>query len=479
MTLRPWLLALGGLLAIGPVAPAQAPPLPDSRPDLGPPVIELTLSPSPAPVPAFRNRLFPLNSERTPGDAAPVYLRLGAETLDEAMRQIREKPANWLKLSLDVFPSGEARAFLSHWSKRLRQIHFGARRATCDWAYTLPEERERAIEILLPDAQEMRSWGALVALKARVEIAEKNYDEAARTIETGLAFSRHVGEAPFVISKLVASSIAARILERVDEFVGQPDAPNLYWALTALPRPLIDFRHGFETEQKIAEWILPELDDLDRPRTEGEWAAQLARLHARMVRLWEPIFTGETPKSSRLEPDLAKFKASLAPEARAALKASRGHLDGLAEDEIPVRYLASRYREIRDERFKAFYLPYADAASLHAEANAKLGLLRDGPMAFFVVLGEGMVGAHAAQARADRKVAALRAIEAIRLQAAADGGRLPESLDKVSVVPVPVDPMYNRPFDYRREGDTAFLAAAPYTPPHPGTALEYRLKIRK
>ena len=53
--------------------------------------------------------------------------------------------------------------------------------------------------------------------------------------------------------------------------------PNLYWALTVLPRPLIDLRSGIEFEMELLEMQFPDLADLDRPRVAGEWEAGLPR----------------------------------------------------------------------------------------------------------------------------------------------------------------------------------------------------------
>ena len=47
-------------------------------------------------------------------------------------------------------------SFVKSWNSKLKQIEFGAHRKTCEWNYTLPEERLNVIKILLPDAQSMR-----------------------------------------------------------------------------------------------------------------------------------------------------------------------------------------------------------------------------------------------------------------------------------------------------------------------------------
>jgi hypothetical protein len=49
-------------------------------------------------------------------------------------------------------------------------------------------------------------------------------------------------------------------------------------------------------------------------------------------------------------------------------------------------------------------------------------------------------------------------IEAIRMAAAENGGKLIESLDK-SAVPVPANPFTGKPFSYQVSGDTAVITS--------------------
>ena len=64
-----------------------------------------------------------------------------------------------------------------------------------------------------------------------------------------------------------------------------------------------------------------------------------------------------------------------------------------------------------------------------------------------------------ATGRLDRHIAALRCVEAIRLHAAAHGGKLPSALSDITEVPVPMDPVTDRPFEYEVKGATARLTA--------------------
>jgi hypothetical protein len=83
--------------------------------------------------------------------------------------------------------------------------------------------------------------------------------------------------------------------------------------------------------------------------------------------------------------------------------------------------------------------------------------------------------------RLDRKIAALRIIEALRLYAAAHDGQLPEKLADITEVPVPLDPGTGKPFEYQRDKDAGTLIApslkAEYTTAP--TGQRYRLTIKR
>ncbi|WP_422924538.1 hypothetical protein [Singulisphaera sp. PoT] len=437
------------------------------------PVKSLALSPSPAPVPALRHRLLPLEAELNPGDAAPIYLRLNAENSPEGLKILAEKPHALLALPFDQFPTTEARKLVDQWRVRLAQIEYGAHRQTCNWNYTIPEEREHVIDILLPDAQSLRNWARLVALKARVEIAEGKHDEALRTIQTGLALSRHLGEGPFLINTLVGIASASMMLDRIEELVERPGAPNLYWTLTALPSPLIPIRRAVTYEYKMCEWLLPEMTDLDRPRTGAEWTARLARFHGRILKTVAAyqIEDDATPK------ELDKFREWVLPESRDDLKSKLGKLDGLHDDQMILMFYGMRYRDLYDEVYKATYLPIHEAQKVYTQGKSQLRAVKQGPLRLFSSLIANVETGHSSEAIADRRIAALRVVEALRLHGAV-AGRLPKSLDEVDVVPLPNDPITGRKFDYRQTAEASIL----FSPPPNGIAklgLTYRINLRK
>ena len=438
--------------------------------------ILLDVSRQKLPTPLFRYRLVPMSGELNPGNAAPIYLRLDQQISSEAIREMHKKTVEWLNVPLANFPAADAAKLVGDWAGRLRQIEFGTRRQTCDWDYTVLEERDNPFAILLPDAQAMRTWGRLLALKARVEIAAGQTEQAVRTLGSGIVFGRHVAAGPFIINKLIGIAIINGMLSEADELLALPGAPNLYWALTALPSPLVSMREAVENERaslgRTLTGQLFEEIDLARPRSDAEWSTMLGDLHARMVRA-ESIFGSNPQPTHALTPSLALYRAAMLPAARAYLKAHQ--LTATSDDQALVLSIIGLDREVADENFKLAYVPYPDALKLQAEATERVKAAKSGPALSVALLLPAFEAALRAETNVARKIAALRVVEALRLHAAEHNGALPGTLDEVKTVPVPSDPITGRPFEYRREGAAAILTGVS---PTPAFRLTYRITVR-
>ncbi len=458
---------------------------------------KLLLSPRPVQPPVLHYRLYPLSSERKPGNAAPIYLRFAQERTEQMKRELADNCHRWLEMPLDDLPRKEVRQFLDKHRYTLNQMDLAARRQSCDWNYTL--DVQDVFSILLPDAQDLRLYSRLLAVKARLEVLEGKYPQAVRTLETGLSFSRQLAEGPFLINVLVGMGMAGTMTDALFELVSRPDAPNLYWSLTALPRPLIDFRHGLETEQVLLEKQMPDLADLERPRTPEEWDAALSRVRKEIERLVKAMIlefglaaglgsqpappVGEKPPPP---PGIGDFLTwvQAVPQARKYLMDRRGltekQVDAMPRSQVLLLFLAGSYREMRDDHFKAAYLPYPEARPLLLEANQRLKEQAPRTIGEMVVreLLPGLKKFLLYQARLDRKVAALRLVEAIRLHAAATG-KLPDTLEEIRLVPVPLDPTTGKPFQYESNGDTVTIVSRVPGETVEVAGLRIRVSLRK
>ena len=473
-------IAVGTLLSV--IALERATPAQDTAKVQGPKgnqakEITLSVTRKNVPTPIFRYRFLPTTPELNPGDAAPIYLRLGYELPEGDLKETHSTVMRWLDQPIDAFPTSEAKAVVDRYSLQLQQIEFGTRRRSCDWNYTGFEERDNPFAIRMTELQSMRVWGHLLALKATVEVASGRSEDAIKTLATGIVFGRQVAEGPYYINMLVGVQILFQMLDRVDELIGQPDAPNLYWALTALPRPLISMREATENEYASVGRALTGrmLDDpeLNQPRSESEWSATLARFYDRIVRL-EQIYKFDYVSPHRALENLETFKANLLPQAQDYLK-SRG-IAATSNDQTLVLAINGFYRELADEFFKISYIPYPDAKAREAEVAKRVEAAKFGPASLLARFFPAVQATHSSEARLERKIAAIRIVEALRLYAADNEGKLPESLDQIKAVPIPDDPFAGKPFEYRREGESAILTGQSSSP---AFRLIYRLTVRK
>jgi hypothetical protein len=440
---------------------------------------------APAP-PVMKYRLLPLAPDLRDGNAVPFYLRLVHEQNDAARKHWIETPKPWNELPIDRMPLAEAKDFLNGYTYRFDQFDWGARSKIADWNYTI--RPGHVIELLLPDVQNMRGYVPMMVLRARVELAEGRFDDAARSLETGFSFSRQITEAPFLISGLVGIACARQFADATTDWLERPGAPNLYWSLTALPQPLIELRKAFDFEYRVTELEFPDLADVDRPRTVAQWNAVLKQMREKLRLLgqlsaegspakkdWQPVGTRADDPADR-SPDLAAARKFLtehlgfSTEAVAAMPPAQALLIAMKGTD----------RELRDEFFKAAYLPYVDARRVLDAADQKM---KSAPETELNLLPRLLLPASlkvlTARVRLDRQMAALRAIEAIRAHAATHGGQLPESLAQITGVPVPLDPGTSQPFEYRKDGNQATLISR-----LPGESLDkagmrYTLTVRR
>ena len=233
--------------------------------------------------------------------------------------------------------------------------------------------------------------------------------------------------------------------------VQQPGCPNLYWALTDLPCPLVDLRKGVQGDRTLVAAELRPLRD-DAPMTEAELEAFVSRLSGLISFAREQA--GQPPRSLR-----ARLQARVKDPERVARRPPPPGRGGFATELVktfpPLQVILldeKRDYEIqRDERIKLLALPLWQIDSLAGgEERASDG---DG---LFADLLPQIIKLRRAQGQLEQQIALLRHVEALRLYAAEHDGKLPAKLSDISV-PLPVDPVTGKPFVYAVEGTTAHI----------------------
>jgi hypothetical protein len=466
-------LALFVFLVAAAAAPAQAPSEPEP--------IKLTLSPTAAPSPALKYKLLPELMDQTPGNAALEYYRAFSPEWWGNIRQ----PKAWetIEKALQT-PLGDLPRNGPGWLENyqmLRQVDLAARREYVDWGMGERLRRD-GIALLLPDVQGLRQIATLLSVRARLQIAEGRFDKAVYTLQTGMALARHTSDAVTLIQDLVGIAIAQMMIARLEELIQRPGAPNFYWALTDLPRPFCDLRKGLQGEKLWAPGTIPELYSLETTRLTPEQQQKLLQLAGGGV---ETMPFGQKPNwNNHLTGTLLVLHAY--PKSKQALIAEGRkpeEVEALPALQVVLIHSLHVYHRLQDDLYKCYGLPYWEARPLMMQADQRIREARNRLEGMpFIDLLPALQKVVAAGVRMDRRIAALRCVEAIRIYAAAHDGKLPTALDAITEVPVPLDPMTGKAFTYRASGERATL----YAPPPPGerampnyNILNYELTFRR
>ncbi len=388
-------------------------------------VIRLNVQAMPAPKPALRYLLLPDLREMQPGNPIENYLKC---MLDQDFSSAAET----------LNPSA------------LRQADRAARMDKPDWQILLKAKTD-GIGLLLPDLQKMRMLAASLQQRFHTEATERRFDDALRTAKTMFALSRHMGEHPTLIGDLVGIAIAFVTIAPLEEMLEQPGCPNLYWALTNLPSPLVAMEKGVEGERLLIDG---ELHDLDEKAPMNE--EQLRKVIAHIDEL--RALDGKLDKRTRTWLNERKKDEKQVHAARHRLVEvgfSEKRLERFPADQILLLDSKRDYEVSRDEIMKLMSLPTWQAQALGRQIKPPK---KDETLFEFLV--PALLKVHQAKGRLEQRIALLRHIEALRLYAADHDGKLPEKLSDCAV-PLPVDPFTGIPFRYKKEGTTAHVFGTP------------------
>jgi hypothetical protein len=453
------------------IAPAAAQP--------GSETTRLTIRQAPAPVPALKYQLLPPTDEMSPGNAVQAYYR--AFSPDWFANEPNAEQINKaLATPLSDLPRKELKAISN--SAQLREVDLAARREYCDWEM-IERIKKEGIGLLLPDVQGLRQLATMLACRARLEIADGQFDKATYTLRTGMAMGKHVGDALTFINALVGVAICQAMLKQVEELIQAPNSPNLYWALAELPRPYIDLRASAQAEKIVLLATIPALKDLAGGPLRPDQQKTLRNQVNYVAGIWED---GPNATDWRIQPGYpALVLMKLYPEARRALIAqgrTPDEVEAMPVVQVVLLRSLQQYERLRDDLFKWIPLPYWQASPGIERLNKELLQARDNFEGVpFISLLPAIGKVCRTTARLDQRIAALRCVEAIRLYAAGHDGKLPASLSDIKEVPVPDDPMTGKPFDYKMDGNKAILSAAvsPTSAQSPENALRYELTLER
>jgi len=481
--------------------PAQSKP--DDQPELK--VINLAVYPAPIPRPAMKYHLLPRYADQTPGNAALLYdtvlMQIAWEQgiRDEQSRGLKDekelekfftnadKLSLWLETPLAEIPKNDVRKLLDNvqpwW---MDYIELASRQTECDWGLQI-KGMHNPLDINIYYEHLARSLARIIAMKARLSLAEGKPEEALKSLQMGFALSQHLGQGKVpLVCYAGGSSTAGMMRDQLLDLSQLKNAPNLYWSLSNLPHPFLSFRDTVEFEESLIERLLPQMQEAKKGQHTPEQWQKLWEDAGEKINDFPATYIDRTDhlhndnKNEIYDPK--KILTENYPKARDYL-INIGWPEKEIQSMAPARVMLLHCAEIWGEMFDDYikwlginysqwpnnyrnYLPLEKELKKIYKQKEIIPLSKLIPPFGAVVVR---------QARFEREMESLRCIEAIRLYAYSHNSKLPGSLGAIKEVPIPPNPMTGKPFSYHLEGDTAVLLAD-------GDGrinYEYRIKIAK
>ncbi len=441
------------LVLLGPLAFAADPVVYTPKP--------VTVSAAAAPTPALKYLLLPDLTEVHDGNQVQLFMKVFAEQNTFFFgKDEQEKREKYLAMPFDELPND----LRDYGGKVIDRMHDAARGGQVDWQI-LRDLRKDGTNTLLPDVQWMRMLASVLKVRCRGEIKAGDFPAAIRTVQTMLALARSFNDHPTLIGQLVGCAIAAIGLGCVEEMVQRPGCPNLYWALSDLPTPLIDLDKGLKGER-----VMFAAEFSDFPRGGAKWTDdQQGKAFQRLPKLF-PALEAAPPNVKKPE-DFPPFVAGLSTDdeflkVAAGWLTEAGYTAADVQNMTPIQRVivgsVERAYQLNDETAKWMRRPYheipdavkefGDGDKLKAE---KMNFRANGVFAGYRAW---MLKPKLAQTRTDSLVAQLRMVEALRM-AAAKGGKFPATLP--ADTPTPTDPFSGKPLVHAVKAEKAEFTLTP------------------
>jgi hypothetical protein len=450
-------LSLSLVLLLAGVAAAQQP----SKP------IALTLGPPKASPRKLQYPLLVPVSEQVPGNAVTDY-----KTANEKHQQLIKEDGYqtyqqmvdaWNQMPLDELPRKEMAEFFDHYKEVYAAIEAGAHKEHADWEH-LDGLRKKGFQALLgEDIQRVRRLIQLINVRIRYYEAEGKIDKALKDLQMGYTLARHAGQSPTLIGSLVAIALAHIMTERLDEILQQPNVPSLYWSLTDVPPWMGGLRRPMQAERLSGYGSFPGILECANDLDAGPITAEEVQGIVKVLAMIENVPPGVQTLAYELKIGFAINKRhEAAKQALIAAGRPKEKVEAMPPVQVAILHALLEYDRVFDELMAVQDLP-------PWEANPKLGQYNrkkleedanraDGPaiplVARILPVTQKVYRTHL---RIERRFAALRCVEALRLYAAAHDGRFPASLKQIKDVPIPVDPGTGKDFEYQLRDDKATL----------------------
>ncbi|MGO9112548.1 MAG: hypothetical protein ACLP9L_25235 [Thermoguttaceae bacterium] len=451
----------------------------------------ITVSPATFPYPLLKYRFNTYSTELESGNAAPLYSQAWAEferiyaeaeknwyasnecfelkksgasedrILGELFRAVPLGPA-WANNSYPkrVSPEEEAK-FYESMKPVYQLLEKASRMRNADWSYCM---EDKGIATSLDHIQYTRGLARYLSGKANWEIRNGKYEDAVKTLRIGIVMGNHVAKAnsPSLIDTFVGIAIHGIMQAQIMTLASQPDAPNLYPALTQIILPADTFQYAMQGEQFFpfpSPNAMPIFENIDKASPE-ECRDRLANVVASLLQMQSNQW-GTPPEKSTIAAAITVVCTLCYPQGRDRLLAQGGKaedIEKLSVYQVVTPYVLEEIKAAYDRLLVAATFPAGSSHTAVVSEEQLLEQVRSPVDSYLMLLLPALNAGKTACTRQYQTYELLKIIEAIRYYAAVHGGKLPESLGAIKEIPVAtVDPMTGKPLGYKVEGRTAII----------------------
>jgi hypothetical protein len=435
-----------------------------------------SLIPAAEPVPALSYKLLPSNVDQKTGNAALLLYSAAALCPDGDTDNLSERIDKWRSTPLDQLNRKEAEEALSPFSNCFHQVKLASQRNYCRWEMPV----EDGYNMQMPSLATFRRMILAMQLQIRLYIAEGKTEQALEMMRQGMYMGRCVAEGPTIVQSLVGIAIEATILKEVEEITQMENCPNLYWALTSLPNPLVDMHSSIQFEREAIFVEFPQLKDLENKSLTPEQALEIVNDFINKIQSLGGSETSDVPINKLISAGWVMAHYSDAKKYLADKGYSKERIESMPAVQAVLIFQKQQYMEVTDNMFKWLEIPYYRSEPYLQKSEEQLSNFTNQGLKtnLFTILTPALYRISFLQARLDRNVAMLRTIEAIRMYAAAHSGKLPESLSDITSVPIPFDPVTGKDFIYSRIDVKNARLEAPKAPAESQNRPVYELNIK-
>lgn len=399
------------------------------------------------PVPALRYRFWPSEQELKSGDAK-VYFFRSAVSFNSPGRekQLSEYFAKWEEArESGKDPSvHEIRKALQPYRLQFDELEMMSLCDHQDLDMQLRNLRGADVYmILLEEVQIARNIAKLLRWRMAEQAAAGDWDGFARTTRTGYRLASLISTGDSLIHHLVGIAITGIITDEVQRGAQHQGAPNFYWALASLPRPMFNLRPALELEMSIVSRVFPFLAECRN----GPLPERIVQQHwEAMQEVWRSIDVDFSAAASVVGAlSIEKAKANLL---------QRGWKVESFKDypamQLVLIDLDDTLRERGDRAMKYYLLPDSITQSVRAKENEDFEewLKEDKSLPSLVArtLFPAIAQVSSAATRSEYIINGAMNKEALRMHVEKHG-QLPKSLAELESVPALPNPYTQKPFE--------------------------------